>query len=304
MQREGFERALRLAASCSAVIAMGCTAIGPAQPPPAPARPVTTPKITPVPALAREAPKEMERETVRYLDAPWVSLKPVLISDKLVPLQARRWQVLTADVTLAKTVERWAKTAGYRLKWDATRNFLIRKPSVFDDIDFEAALGQVLFSSEIQQSEYPLEACVYESAPPLVRVTRLGEQTKECAGGTNARQEPVRYIGQPRVLLKTVEQAVPTPATPLVTPAPERWEVQIADGTLSRALTRWADVEGLQLVWDAPLDKPAMRASYEGSFETAVEKLMIDTKATGYELHACAYANAIRILHVSQICKR
>jgi hypothetical protein len=120
----------------------------------------------------------------------------------------------------------------------------------------------------------------------------------------DVRRETVRYLDQPWVHLKAMHMAAaPLAESPAAQP-PQRWEVQLSDGTLSRALTRWADLAGLQLVWDAPLDKPAMRAEYEGSFEEAVEKLMIDTKATAYELHACAYRNAIRILHVSQTCKR
>jgi len=143
-----------------------------------------------------------------------------------------------------------------------------------------------------------------QGAQEVPAVQRIGRQDDGRPLGTNARRETVRYLEQPWVLLKAMQHTSPAAADPPPAPAPQRWEVQIADGTLSRALTRWADVVGLQLVWDAPLDKPAMRAVYEGTFETAVEKLMIDTKATGYELHACAYLNAIRILHVSQTCKR
>lgn len=140
-----------------------------------------------------------------------------------------------------------------------------------------------------------------QEVPAMQRIVQADEGRPL---GTKARRETVRYLEQPWVLLKPMERALPAQAAPSPVPDPQRWEIQIADGTLSRALTRWADVAGLQLVWDAPLDKPAMRAVYEGSFETAIEKLMIDTKATGYELHACAYLNAIRILHVSQTCKR
>lgn len=137
--------------------------------------------------------------------------------------------------------------------------------------------------------------------PAVQRISRLDDARPL---STSVRRETVRYLDKPWVLLKAMQPTPAAPPEPQPTQAPQRWEVQIADGTLSRALTRWAEVAGLQLVWDAPLDKPAMRAVYEGSFETAVEKLMIDTRSTGYELHACAYLNAIRILHVSQTCKR
>jgi hypothetical protein len=90
-----------------------------------------------------------------------------------------RWSVLTQDITLARTLERWAAQAGYRLKWDAQRNFLIGAPDSYDG-SFESALRAVLGSAGIRQSDYPLEACVYANTPPLVRVTRQGEQVREC----------------------------------------------------------------------------------------------------------------------------
>jgi hypothetical protein len=92
----------------------------------------------------------------------------------------RRWDVLTQDITLAHTLERWASAAGYRLKWDAQRNFLIGAPDSVEG-SFEAALQTVLGSAGIRESDYPLEACIYANTPPLVRITRQGEQARECA---------------------------------------------------------------------------------------------------------------------------
>lgn len=91
------------------------------------------------------------------------------------------WEVQTQDITLARTLERWAAAAGYRLRWDADRNFLIAASDRYEGT-FEAALGAVLGSAGIRQSDYPLEACVYANRPPLVRITRLGEQARECEG--------------------------------------------------------------------------------------------------------------------------
>ena len=89
------------------------------------------------------------------------------------------WSVLVQDITLARTLERWGAQAGYRVKWDAQRNFLIGAPDSVDGT-FEAALKAVLNSAGIRQSDYPLEACIYANTPPLVRVTRQGEQAREC----------------------------------------------------------------------------------------------------------------------------
>jgi hypothetical protein len=92
---------------------------------------------------------------------------------------AGHWVVMVQDITLARTLERWGAQAGYRVKWDAQRNFLIGAPDSVDGT-FEAALKAVLSSAAIRQSDYPLEACIYANTPPLVRITRQGEQTREC----------------------------------------------------------------------------------------------------------------------------
>ncbi|MFN9709400.1 MAG: TcpQ domain-containing protein [Burkholderiales bacterium] len=90
-----------------------------------------------------------------------------------------RWEVKTSDITLYRTLERWSQSAGYKLKWDATKNFLIGAPDTHVGT-FESALQSVLSSTGIYLSDYPLEACIYANTPPLVRITRQGEQAREC----------------------------------------------------------------------------------------------------------------------------
>jgi hypothetical protein len=90
-----------------------------------------------------------------------------------------RWSVLVQDITLARTLERWGVQAGVRVKWDAQRNFLIGAPDSVEGT-FEMALKAILSSAGIRQSDYPLEACIYANTPPLVRITRQGEQAREC----------------------------------------------------------------------------------------------------------------------------
>jgi hypothetical protein len=89
------------------------------------------------------------------------------------------WRVLVQDITLARTLERWGAQAGVRVKWDAQRNFLVGAPDSVDGT-FETALKTLLGSAGIRQSDYPLEACIYANTPPLVRITRQGEQAREC----------------------------------------------------------------------------------------------------------------------------
>lgn len=96
------------------------------------------------------------------------------------PVTELQWEVKSSDVTLAKTLERWAAASGHKLKWDASRNFLIGAPDLYVGT-FEGALQHILRSPGIRYSDYPLEACVYANTPPLVRITRQGEQSRECA---------------------------------------------------------------------------------------------------------------------------
>jgi hypothetical protein len=95
------------------------------------------------------------------------------------PASVAHWRVLVQDITLARTVERWGAQAGVRVKWDAQRNFLIGAPDSMEGT-FETALQTILGSAGIRQSDYPLEACIYANTPPLVRITRQGEQAREC----------------------------------------------------------------------------------------------------------------------------
>jgi len=83
---------------------------------------------------------------------------------------AKRWEVRTADLTLK---------AGYRVRWDAKKNLLVEAPDVFVGT-FEQAMRQALSSPGIAYGDYPLEACVYPNNPLLIRITRQGEQAREC----------------------------------------------------------------------------------------------------------------------------
>jgi len=124
-------------------------------------------------------------EPLRTVPQPWhasgaaaLPVAPYASAATADPSVAR-WSVLVADITLARTLERWGIQAGYRVKWDAQRNFLIGAPDSVDGT-FETALKAILGSAGIRQSDYPLEACIYANTPPLVRITRQGEQAREC----------------------------------------------------------------------------------------------------------------------------
>jgi hypothetical protein len=92
---------------------------------------------------------------------------------------AGKWEVQVADVNLSNTFHRWGGVAGYRVKWDAARHVLIDAPGELNGV-FEDALERVLASPGIRNSDYPLEVCFYPNTPPLARITRRGEQVKDC----------------------------------------------------------------------------------------------------------------------------
>ncbi len=121
-------------------------------------------------------------------DKPFVEIIPVAPIAALAGGQTEppvmHWEVKTSDVTLLRTLERWALDAGYKLKWDAAKNFLIGASDIYTG-SFEDALQAVLSSAGIRLSDYPLEACIYSNTPPLVRITRQGDQVREC-GALNA----------------------------------------------------------------------------------------------------------------------
>lgn len=87
----------------------------------------------------------------------------------------RTWSVLTTDVRLETTMERWAREGGYKLVWDADRHILISAADSFNGT-ISDAINRVLSSPAIRDSDYPLEAVFYANTPPVIRITRLGDQ--------------------------------------------------------------------------------------------------------------------------------
>ena len=92
---------------------------------------------------------------------------------------AKSWVVEVKDVTLSNTFMRWAEAAGHKVRWDAEKHVLVEAPDTLVGT-FEEAVIAVLSSSGIADGAYPLEVCFYSNNPPLARITRKGEQEKEC----------------------------------------------------------------------------------------------------------------------------
>jgi hypothetical protein len=82
------------------------------------------------------------------------------------------------------------------------------------------------------------------------------------------------------------------------------WQITAADGSLARALARWAKDADYPVLWEADKELPAIPARYEGSFMSAVEQVMRDSGNSAYPVHACAYDNLVRVIQDAQVCKR
>ncbi len=94
--------------------------------------------------------------------------------------EKKRFEVRLQDVRLHVAMQRWAADTGVRLRWDADRHVLISAPMVFEAEDALQAVGMALSTPGIANSAYPLEVCAYPNVPPLLRITRQGEQGKDC----------------------------------------------------------------------------------------------------------------------------
>jgi Toxin co-regulated pilus biosynthesis protein Q len=91
----------------------------------------------------------------------------------------QQWEVRADDQRLAKTFERWARQAGVIIKWDAPKHVLLGASTVYTG-SLEKAIFDTLASPGVFFGEERLEACIYPNTPPLIRITKFGEQLREC----------------------------------------------------------------------------------------------------------------------------
>lgn len=94
--------------------------------------------------------------------------------------ESKQYDVYVSDVRLAVSLQRWAAQDGVRLRWDADKHVLITAPMAFQARSAFDAITQVLSTSGIRLGPYPLEVCEYPNTPALLRITRQGDQVKDC----------------------------------------------------------------------------------------------------------------------------
>lgn len=92
----------------------------------------------------------------------------------------RGYEVRLTDIRLSTAMARWANDSGVRIRWDADKHVLISAPQTFNATSVLDAVAMALATPGIRNSEFPLEACEYPNTPRLIRITRQGEQAKDC----------------------------------------------------------------------------------------------------------------------------
>jgi len=137
--------------------------------------------------LAGAGMSEQQKQLIADAAAFTARKKNEAAQKKKEPPQAQnKWEVRASDVRLATTFERWAKEAAtegkggeYRILWDADTHVLIDgTPTYYGTLT--EAIEAALKTPGIRNGRNPLEACVYNNTPPVIRITKLGEQSEAC----------------------------------------------------------------------------------------------------------------------------
>ena len=90
------------------------------------------------------------------------------------------YEIRLSDIKISTSMNRWAAENNVRIRWDADKHVLVGAPMTFRASNILDAISQALSTPGIRNSDYPLEVCEYPNTPPLLRITRQGEQTKDC----------------------------------------------------------------------------------------------------------------------------
>jgi hypothetical protein len=122
----------------------------------------------------------MKRTAERLIVFGGMDSETAPVNTASVTPEKRHFEVRLQDVRLHVAMQRWAADTGVRLRWDADRHVLISAPMVFEATDALQAVGMALSTPGIANSAYPLEVCEYPNVPVLLRITRQGEQGKDC----------------------------------------------------------------------------------------------------------------------------
>lgn len=119
------------------------------------------------PAVAQAAP-----QPAVPLPQPLGSPVPVSAAPASLSAPASTWRVEVADMNVRRVIERWSRTAGMQVIYDASKDVDVGAAAAFSGT-YEHALQQLL--TAIEASEMPLRACLYANA-----VTRVIPRLQRC----------------------------------------------------------------------------------------------------------------------------
>lgn len=79
----------------------------------------------------------------------------------------------------------------------------------------------------------------------------------------------------------------------------KNWEIRTSDTTISRALRRWGEESGYQVIWESPKDFPVMAsAAFSGSFHDALKAVIESLSKTDSPMQATYYVNGV--VHITR----
>ena len=140
--------------------------------------PVAVPAAVSPIAAPPVADTQVTATTLSATAAPLPAARPIAAIKALAT--TKQYEVRLSDMRLSTAFARWAMDDGVRIRWEADKHLLIDAPMAFEAKDAAQAVAMALATPGISSGAYPLEVCEYPNTPPLLRVTRRGEQTKEC----------------------------------------------------------------------------------------------------------------------------
>lgn len=123
-------------------------------------------------------PLGLERQGVKEAEMLASSIRKIAVAPAPPP-PVQTWTIEATDVRLVDAFSRWAKKSNVQLRWDAARHVEIGAIDTYEG-DLTQAMISALSSPSIANSDFPLEVCFYPNRPALARVTRRGEQWRDC----------------------------------------------------------------------------------------------------------------------------
>lgn len=105
-----------------------------------------------------------------YVTGPSLSRSPAQLTKPAAPKES--FSIKISDGTIYNALQRWSKSAGWQLSWEATRDFAVTLEATYIG-DYEAAVGQLM--TTLERSQYPLHACTFDN-----RAIRVVHKSKSC----------------------------------------------------------------------------------------------------------------------------